>query len=170
MTLRGHFIVIGIIIFLIFLGWQVISLRTAQQQAQIDPNSIRLIQISRASWGLNCLEQRRRYGLKQLPQDAFNEGGEGNKIRENNILVAISDLCNGKQTCYLTNSPDTFTPDPDPQCPTKEMVVEYRCYSFDRPWTLKLASREKGTIDCLKPEASSSSPALKPIAPAEGNK
>ena len=149
MTLRTHLIIVALIIVSVFIGWETMQTISARRAARALMESGRAIEIVRASWGLNCPAGTR---------DSHSEGvtgfmeGRSNppSVRENNILEVVSALCNLKPQCSIHNSPQTFGSDPAPDCIEKEISIEYRCFSYDRPWPLTIASHETGVIDCLQ--------------------
>ena len=59
-------------------------------------------------------------------------------------------MCNLKKKCDVLNSPKTVGDASVPECHNKEMVIEYRCFSFDRPWSITIDNDATGTIDCTK--------------------
>ena len=71
-----------------------------------------------------------------------------NVLNENNMLVKLSDACNGNEQCYIDFKFLSVEGNPLPQC-TKMLEVEYRCFEFDRPW-IERSSGPEMTIDCLK--------------------
>lgn len=147
MPLKFHSIVACAIILALFLGWQGIRYFAPRAAAVADAaapgNAIHII---RASWGLNCGHDAA--GAMRT----FADDRESNKIIENNILQTIQRFCDGKAACTLHNTVEFMGTDPAPACPNKEMAIEYRCYSFDRPWHLTLPFQASGTADCTNVE------------------
>ncbi len=113
-----------------------------------------LIQVVRASYGMNC---NPRSATARVPRNApagkfeFDSDSES-KLYWDNARETVAPRCQGKPACQVTNTPAAVGFDPAPACFEKELVVEYRCYSFDRLWKLVVPPSEKGDIDCSKVE------------------
>ena len=95
------------------------------------------ITVSSASWGLNCRDYyaRRNYGKTQgyNNQDDIDAIAAAlSKIKENNVLYKVSQLCNDKSQCEIAISTSVLGDDPIPNCGYKELRVEYRCFAVDR--------------------------------------
>ena len=102
----------------------------------------RYITIWEASWGLNCNKSGRDSG----PSTGF--AGSNNGVKRNNVMGKVKELCNGKLNCEFKADYKTLgRPTQDRRCrPQLEMM--YRCFSFDRPWTVSSRSGDMVRIDC----------------------
>jgi len=128
MPLKIHLIIISCIIAAVLLAYQAVSyLHTSKTVGK--PRSA--VQVVRASWGLNC------------DPETFATS----PVRENNLAGPVDALCKGKISCVILNSSEALGFDPAPNC-GKQIVVEYRCFTFDRLWKTTIAPGESGTIDC----------------------
>lgn len=106
------------------------------KQVIVSPYSIT---ISSASWGLNC---RDYYTRKNSGKNSGYYSGDSdedeaiaaaiNKIKDNNVLYKVSQLCNDKPQCEIEVSQSVLGEDPLPNCGYKELKVEYRCFAVDR--------------------------------------
>jgi hypothetical protein len=193
MSLKSHLIIITTLIVFMFFGWQVMKIMAERRAAQpVVEESPRKIDVVRASWGLDCIgsQFRTRKATTQAAGD-FVKGDEQVGLTENNILKQITDLCENKVSCTVKNHIEFYGFDPAPGCQYKTVVVEYRCYEFDRLWRLIVPYDQKGAIDCtreaqdqyvpekLKPKPGQKgaadpkavdpkAPATQPQAPAQG--
>jgi hypothetical protein len=147
MSLKIHLIIVGIIIFCVFLGWQLLQWSKPAPTPEVVQTD-REIEIIRASWGLSC-NNRFNMRPKTAPAGNFTDTDDG-VIKENNLLQVASALCNLKPQCAIRNSADSLGFDPAPDCVDKQIEIEYRCFSYDRPWVLTIKNRETGVIDCTK--------------------
>ncbi len=132
MSPKMHIFIVAGIIFVMFLVWQVISLQGTPVAKGPSPYAI---EINQASYGANC--------PRQQPTDSFQSPTMAPSL-ENNVLKYMSDLCNGKPSCAVLVGPSAFG-DPVPGCLTKELRVEYRCFSVDRPW--RKSSKDSNTLE-----------------------
>ncbi len=110
------------------------------------------ITISSASWGLNCRDYytKRNYGKTQGYNNADDDDALAtalSKIKENNVLYKVSQLCNDKSQCEIAISTSVLGDDPLPNCGYKELRVEYRCFAVDRLRKAKSAN-ETIRINC----------------------
>lgn len=132
MNLKLHILASGLFLLLIagalfvFGGWE----DRADTSAD-NPAMVRFIQVSRAGWGVNCNR------AMALPEP----------VRDNNVLRAVSSLCNGKEQCRFAGSPGTFGFDPAKHC-RKILEVEYRCFEIDRSRTVVAEGNAPIVIDC----------------------
>lgn len=160
MPLKTHIIIISIIIALIFAGWQTMRHYRLKELAELEAlrrNQLQqsVIQVVRANWGLNCNKAK-------IPQKSgrpsaagrfeFEYGNEEPRIYENNVLDAIQRKCGHKPRCTIANNADSIGFDVAPLCADKQLVIEYRCYAFDRLWRITIPHRGSGSIDCSKVE------------------
>lgn len=146
MSFKLHLIIISCIIIAVMLIWQVMNsgISISPQVTATKPQYSLLI--SHASWGLNCRNVTINSGL--LPNAAG--AGKNNLLREDNVLGAVAPLCNGKVRCDIVANESTLGKDPSPACADKVLEVEYRCFSYDRPWTAK-SSTGKLSLTCEQP-------------------
>lgn len=148
MPLKTHLIIVSIIIASVLGVWQVARHMPKTVQLPKKQSDTRAIEVVRASWGLNCLDS-----FASAPQkgDAFGRTfAHNNPLKENNILVKVSEACNLRAQCVIRNDVEQLGFDPAPECPGKEIIVEYRCFSYDRPWRITIPSRESAAIDCTQ--------------------
>ncbi len=133
---KFHAIALGCIITLIV----VVFLVTAPPKEVVvegtPTNPDRFIQVHKASYGLNCNARIRRYG---------NQNAE--PVNPNNVLLDVSRICNGQETCTIEVKDTSFSKQFASGC-SKELEVEYRCFSWDRPWKAFGAPYEQMVIDC----------------------
>lgn len=144
MQFRTHLIIILCITAAIYGIWYLLSQNqpVAVIQRGASPYSIH---ISRATWGLNC---RQRYQVPSTSSDGFSADAAGGfSLTANNVLKQVGELCDGKPDCEIPTDALLIGKDPAPHCIDKELEVEYRCFSFDRPWRIRSISATT-KIDC----------------------
>ena len=147
MSFKFHIIVVSSLIFIMIVAWVVLSNKPAVVAASKTENSTYSVTITHASWGLNCLQaEEGGYGVQQATPLYLNEKNS-QTLKPDNVLVKVSALCNGKLTCTIPIKPEILGTDPAPDCFSKLLEVEYRCFSFDRPWTVH-SGKEDIKIDC----------------------
>ncbi len=152
MSFKVHLIIVCTIIIAVFFTWHIMENMKKSQPAEIakETASPYSITITHASWGVNC---RNSYTLGTNDRKdpfAYN-GNADNKLHEDNVLEAVSKLCNGKLKCSIPIKKETLGDDPAPSCGNKMLNIEYRCFSFDRPWIVEGDSK-KLDIDCSTAE------------------
>ena len=102
------------------------------------------LSIIHASWGLNC---KSTVINNDANKDAFlNKNDQNTKLKEDNVLGPVSRLCNGNVKCDITLGESSLGADPEPNCNNKILEIQYRCFSYDRPWNVK----SKGSSISLK--------------------
>jgi len=149
MSFKIHLIIIVFIIFAVLISWHWMS-DTPVKIAVPQPETSRFsIIVVHASWGLNCMYVN---DGTNTPPDAFAPSAQNpnsGKPHEDNVLEKVSELCNGKSQCSLPVNSSALGLDPSSGCMDKALEIEYRCFSYDRPWTARSSS---GTlhIDCEK--------------------
>lgn len=126
---------------------QLIESAPAPQQPTQEAVSQYKINVLHASWGLNCQEYSSEWNTQD--QDAFANNPDKNKLKEDNIYSKITALCQDKEKCEFMVGQETLGDDPAPYCGEKEIKIEYRCFSFDRPWNIR-SHDKKIQIDCSK--------------------
>lgn len=136
MTLKIHFIGLAVIILLLV----AITYKSSQPVVVVS-DSPYVIQIENASYGLNCNQQK-------TSSDPYAQSGP-KKIEKNNVLSAVSAQCTGKVSCSFAVDPTVLGLDPAPGC-GKKLDVDYRCFSYDRPWKASGDDFETMSIDCSK--------------------
>ncbi len=155
MPLRTHLLIISVIITVLYVITQVFMATEKQpvvvSSEQSAPISAYNLTISSASWGLNCKAlYTNRINSKNSANNNFDEeSDEREKIKDNNVLYIVSQLCNGKPKCEIPIDPSVLGEDPFPSCGYKELQVEYRCFSVDKLRRMK-ATDGILTIDCDK--------------------
>jgi hypothetical protein len=101
------------------------------------------IRIANASWGMNCKNIPNNVPANSNPfkSDGSNSGAY------NNVQNVVSRLCDGKVSCNGAANTTTLGADPFPGC-SKDLKIEYRCFSYDRPWSVDVDQEQNFTIDC----------------------
>lgn len=151
MSFKIHLLIVCLIILTVYAVWQwtgSTSAPVASPPAQVKESN-RWISVIHASWGLNCRGVANSFGSSYDPYKAESAPG---KLRVDNVLVAVSNLCNGQEECTIPVTADALDGDPAPACADKQLTVEYRCFSYDRPWTVH-ATNKSLSIDCSRPSA-----------------
>lgn len=147
MSFKIHLLIICLIIAAVSGGWWFVKSRAVPVAAPVVVQD-RFIEIIHASWGLNCRSLRLKETGKPQTSGAFASVEKRHPLSEDNVLQAISQLCNGKTQCGSQNIA-LMVSDPSPTCLNKELEIEYRCFEFDRPWHIR--SKNNGfMIDCLQ--------------------
>lgn len=100
-----------------------------------------------ASYGLNCHGQYKMNsgGIPQPRLGSFS-------VEKNNAFAAMQALCEGKPSCDFVVSPQALGFDPAEYC-RKELVLHYRCFSYDRVREKSLKDGDRLTILCAEPKA-----------------
>ena len=142
--LRVHAVAIAIMCTLV-LGMYLLQDGQDEMEKKVSGASDLEIQVTSASYGLNCLERRNYY---PSPDDPFRKPGDNlDPLRHDNVIYSVSKLCNGKSVCDLVVNNETLGTNPDPRC-AKNLHVEYRCYSYDRPWTADAMEGGRMSLNC----------------------
>jgi hypothetical protein len=109
------------------------------------------IQIDSASWGMNCVSYANRYPQQEAEDE---DDTPPLPLRRDNVLRALSSLCNGYATCNFTITSETLGKDPVPSC-TKELRIEYRCNDMEKVRRESFFdNQEEVILDCRPPEES----------------
>lgn len=145
MSFKIHLIVVSFIIVVVYVSWQLIS-KTPVQAPVVPAASKYSISVIHASWGLNCVIHKSDNGNEGYISDTSQR-----KLQTDNVLVEVSQLCNGKLKCDIPIKAATLGADPAPECNGKALEVEYRCFSYDRPWIARGTSGKLG-INCDRSE------------------
>jgi len=144
MPFKVHLIIVSIIIIAVYFAWQVMNYASIPTAASSSSTQYS-ISITHASWGLNCRN------LTAASHDAFTTAKpENSKLRPDNVFASISRLCNGQQQCDIPFDETTLGEDPAPDCNGKTLEIEYRCFSYDRPWNISVSSGPL-TLKCEPP-------------------
>lgn len=148
---RVHAFFLTLLAILILIAYQMY-----RQRASILPDSGDVfVRISSASFGLNCRPEDLRPSadaapIKALGKFADPQQDEKDKlVVQDNALSAISERCNGKTSCALTATPEALGLLVSGSC-RRQLNVEYRCFSYDRPWLATIRPGETLLIDCVK--------------------
>ena len=145
-----------------------------QQQPQVAPGTVtgdRYIQIDSATWGEECnryiKEAIDARNSAPIPKDSTGKPlpqPELNMVTHDNVLPAVSNLCNGKLTCDVSPSSDWLGIEPMASC-FKKLAIGYRCFAYDRLSTVSIDQHKNNTIDC-SPNANSPKTGAAPQTPA----
>lgn len=102
---------------------------------------------------MNCLDAYAP--SSETSEDPFAYKAKKNdKLKKNNVLELIAKACNNKLKCGIILKPELLGGDPAPDCVGEILEIEYRCFSFDRPWTINSDGKGKTLdIDCSNAEA-----------------
>jgi hypothetical protein len=139
MPFKVHLLIVAIIIAAVYIIWGIMHTAAPVVQAGDPKTMSRMIAVTHASWGLNC--RNVMISNDDNAQDAFGTGKQPNpKLSEDNVFSAVSLMCNGKSQCEVPASDPQLGEDPAPDCAIKNLEIEYRCFSYDRPWKVKLSS------------------------------
>jgi hypothetical protein len=149
MPFKVHLAIISCIVIVVVLAWQ--YMQHQPQTVEAAPGKTYSITVTHASWGLNCQNLAISSNQAENTRDPFlNKGGANNKLREDNVMAAVALLCNGNIQCDILADEATLGPDPAPDCTNKTLEIEYRCFSYDRPWNVKTSSGA-ATLNCEQP-------------------
>jgi len=148
MSFKIHLIIISCIIIAMTLSWE--FMHNSPTQPDTAPAKLQhSLSITHASWGLNC---RDIVVNSDTTQNAFLNKHDGNsRLHEDNVLGTVSRLCNGNMNCDVPVDESSLGSDPAPACPSKVLEIEYRCFSYDRPWIVKISSGT-ASLHCDQPD------------------
>ncbi len=152
MSFKTHLLVVSFIIATVYGVWQLLYVHPQPAIVEVPQPQAgdKSIQIIRASWGLNCANMRfAQNGAPESPATFANSSPTVPQIKENNVLEAVSRLCNGQPACSIAPTVEILGTDPQPQCFDKKLEIEYRCFAFDRPWRVR-GNNTTLQIDCSK--------------------
>lgn len=147
MSFKHHLIIVIVIILGVYLAWQGMNKDPVEEPAApavaVSPYAISILH---ATWGGRCgnafqdMDPSYDNYAKNTPDSA--------RPQEDNVLSKISDMCNGKMECSITVNQASLGELPR-DCVEKSLEVEYRCFSYDRPWRIR---ENKGamTINCSR--------------------
>ncbi len=146
MSFKVHLLIITCIIAAVYVIWELMHSAVLPANQVTDPKGIpRMIAVTHASLGLNC----RGVSINNDANihDAFSSKKLPNpKLSDDNVFGPVSLKCNGSTDCEVAVDDPELGEDPAPDCSPKMLEVEYRCFSYDRPWRVKATS---GTVKLL---------------------
>lgn len=158
-NVKFHAIAITLITLIVVVLYVMIGPKQSQQPTETGPREgDRQVSIINATWGENC-----NPAIEEALRDQRNsppvKDGHGKvlpymplkKVEPDNVLQKVSETCNHRFACQLRLDPETLGVDPLPGC-YKQLVVAYRCFTFDRLNTLTLDQGDMLKIDCTKPQ------------------
>lgn len=111
----------------------------------------RYIQIFSATWGEECnpyIEHNAaNMSMKKDENGMLIVPERPTPVEVNNVLPALSKACNRKLSCNLFVNSNNLNAEPMESC-FKQLKVSYRCFAFDRLWSV--TAQQGGTlhIDC----------------------
>ena len=159
MAFKLHLMIVSFIIVTVYLVWMVMTPAEVpvpvapvlgKMDTKIAPYTVAIIH---ASWGMNCPNVLINTDA-QTTHDPYvntrNKGPVNNKLRDDNVFAAVSLFCNSKEKCEIAVGDPVLGDDPAPDCTNKVLEIQYRCYSYDRPWTVRAATGSL-TLDCAPP-------------------
>jgi len=148
MNFKIHLLIISAIIIVLYLASSFLASRSSAPKplTQTPQVSDYYISVVHASWGLNCVSFIKRMS-SQNEESLDTSRLDTSKLKTDNVLSAVSNLCNGKDTCEIPLDAASLGGDPAPSCGNKTLMVEYRCFSIDK---LRSATASYGAlpIDC----------------------
>lgn len=145
MTNKQHIVVIFVMVIVISLLWRLVVEVTKEETPMVEQRTTPYnIEIVNASYGLNC-----QYRMSREQSGGFVDPNQ-NRVRKNNALRAVSDACNGKEKCSVMVTDDLVGGQISQTCSYARLEVEYRCFSFDRPWATYGYNGSSLEIDCTK--------------------
>lgn len=144
MPFKVHLLIVTCIIAAVYLVWEVMHSILPPPQAQSENLGIpHQISVIHASYGLNCRSiSTNGDNTSQSPPN------DTKKLSEDNVLAAVSQKCNGARQCEIALNDPVLGEDPAPSCIPKTLDIEYRCFSYDRPWRVHGSS---GSLKLLCP-------------------
>lgn len=157
--LKIHLLIISIIIGTLYFVQRFFIAQPSTQEVRVaNPVSPYYITVAHASWGMNCLAIAKSINSNASMYKDENLGAyqdspyaemDISKIKEDNVLSAVSSICNGKPSCAIPIDPSALGGDPLPSCAGKVLNIEYRCFKVDK---VRFARSSSDTIhiDCDK--------------------
>ena len=144
MSFKTHLLIVSLIIISVMIFWSLLPKIDHIDRPENSAPIARRIIISHASWGMNC--------NPYLLENTINTNNMRKKnlktaYTKDNIFKEISLQCNGKLTCDINAANPWLKHDPQPECTPKSLEIEYRCFSFDRPWRTSTTGGSI-TLDC----------------------
>lgn len=149
---KFHAIAIASISLIITVLYLIIDPKPATTGGDPEIHGDQAIEIYSATWGESCNSDIETALNDPVLLATINRAAAEAKrgplklVTRNNALATIGDLCNGKLACsFIPNT--QLLGDPYSNC-FKTLDVSYRCFSYDRLWTLSLDQGKPVTIDC----------------------
>lgn len=120
---------------------------TEEAKGSVPANQLH-IEIVRATWGLNC-NQIIDYAIDRIRKnpELRKKGNIPERVQPNNVRRIISDACAGKPACQFEATSEALKINPYHTC-MKQLLIDYRCFSYDQLRTLKANERDKVVMDC----------------------
>lgn len=151
MSFKLHLIIISCIVVVVMLVWQLMHSGIMTPAETGTPKQQYALSVTHASWGLNCRGMLINTPAPTSSAFANKQDQPTNALREDNVIGVVAPMCNGNMDCQITADEATLGKDPAPGCNNKELVIEYRCFSYDRPWVAKSSSGSI-TLHCEQPK------------------
>ncbi len=154
MKWKIHIVVIAIITMLILVMYALFKPEREVITIAGGDNPNFQLRIESASWGLNCnalynaYKARERSAAAQQQNPSARPVSPAVIIQPDNVLYKVGEKCDGHSKCTVTSSSDEF-PDVFTAC-SKDLVISWRCYSYDKLRSAKASSGDKIIIDCEK--------------------
>lgn len=114
----------------------------------------RFVQITSASWGLNCNKTIENHNRKvQAAERDYNHEGELPEyielVQTDNALLSLSRMCDGRLGCKISKINTTnLKLEPLPIRCTKMLDVSYRCFEIDRAHEVSVKQNKELYINC----------------------
>ncbi len=142
MNMKYHYVAAPLLLIALVVLYMMASKQPEQRASQ--PVGTRFIQISRATWGENCNPT-----IQQMREDRKTQQA---LVQPNNVLREVSQRCNGHDNCVVSASATQLGSDifKDNISCGKELSIDYRCESLQKPITLTLKEDSSGSLDCTK--------------------
>jgi len=156
MNFKTHLIIVSVIIITLYFARSLFMAESSNAPQTIEKSAARspyFINIVRASWGLNCIESLKYMNEYSEGREAgYNAGNsiDFSKVKENNVLTAVSNICNDKSSCVFPIDISALGEDPLPSCGNKVLQVDYRCFSVDKLRSANEISGGNLSVDCDK--------------------
>ncbi len=132
MSFKAHLLIVSAIILVVYLVWDWNHSGPAPSVASV-VQSPYTITVNHASWGLNCPVFATANNVLDKAY-VKKSGGDASHPTTDNALQIVSSICNGSPDCGIALADDTFPGMAPATCQDKKLEVEYRCFSYDRPW------------------------------------
>lgn len=148
-NVKVHAAIISVIVIAIYFVWQ-----TFIYKEPVEPETIVIsgyaLQISRATYGLDCLRYFRQ-NMDPLPGvSSYDIERYKENLRSNNVLSKISSMCNGKPKCTIRVKPENLGFEGFPECGVEKLDLEFRCFAVDNIRKVSFSIGDVATLDCDK--------------------
>jgi hypothetical protein len=152
-NLKFHLIAITLICSVITILYGVLG-PTSKRTNHAQPTLGRTVKIYGATWGENC-NPFIAQAMAERKASPTTKDANGKKVelppitpvKADNVLKLVASACDGKPACQQLADSNTLGVDPLPGC-FKRLVVNYRCYAFDRLNAKDIGQGETLAIDC----------------------